>query len=272
MHQQVNQTVFFCQYKLLYANFITSQKVLSSIIILKIDSIEGVSLHDNSNIKKIDESKCNPTGYLKNEDQDICIHSDSLDVEKADGVKRRRCNDGREQQWAINGSHICHPVNDKCFTVVRNNGEMFIVSLKPYDATAEAQKWKWNEETSQIESNIKMKKGWLPLCMEVTTRAFDDFGYPYFESLECDQNKWSQKWNFTPITDANNHQVCAEFDERGRTHHHGAVANKTEKKLKYVILIILIFVFLKLNLGSNKEERLKSAIKVGKTKLQRNIN
>ena len=69
---------------------------------------------------------------------------------------------------------------------------MFIVSLKPYDATAEAQKWKWNEETSQIESNIKMKKGWLPLCMQVTTRAFDGFGYPYFESLECDKSKWSK--------------------------------------------------------------------------------
>jgi len=74
----------------------------------------------------------------------------------------------------------------------------------------------------------------LPLCMEVTTRAFDGFGFPYFESLECDKNKWSQKWNFTPITDVNNHQVCAEFDERGGAHHHGAVAKKTEPTVYYL--------------------------------------
>lgn len=179
-------------------------------------------------MSKIEKSQCNPIGYLKNEDQDICIHSDSLDVEKRDGVKRRRCNDGREQQWAINGSHICHPAKDKCFTVVRNNGKIFIVTLIPYDAINPAQKWKLNKETSQIVSMIEMQKGWLPLCMEISSRAFDGLGYPFFEPLECDKNKWSQKWDFSPIMDGdNNNQVCAEFEERGGAHrNYGAVKPK----------------------------------------------
>ena len=65
-----------------------------------------------------------------NEDQDICIHSDGLDIDLVDGVKRRRCNEGREQQWdIINGSYKCHPIKDKCFTIVKINNRNLIVGL-----------------------------------------------------------------------------------------------------------------------------------------------
>ncbi len=82
-----------------------------------------------------------------NEEQDTCLHSDSLDVDTFDGVKRRRCNEGREQQWAINGFHICHPIKDKCFTIVKINDQSLIVGFMPYIVKdKQYQEWQWNKK------------------------------------------------------------------------------------------------------------------------------
>lgn len=177
--------------------------------------------HQTSATKNIEKPHCNPIGYFKNEDQDICIHSDGLEIDKTDLVKRKRCNGGREQQWAINGSHICHSVRDKCFTVTRNQGTITLVALEPYNASDETQKWQWNKETSQIETKIKIKKGWPQFCMQVSTEAFDYYGFPFFEPMPCDKNKWSQKWTFTPVVTAVDNQECAKFEERGGIRRNG---------------------------------------------------
>jgi len=142
-------------------------------------------------------------------------------LKKTDLVKRKRCNEGREQQWAINGSHICHPVKDKCLTVIRNKGSIFLVALTPYNASGESQSWHLNKETNQIESKIKMDKGRLPLCIQVSTTYKDDYDFPFFEPLPCDKNKWSQQWTFKPAITAENSQECAKFEERGGIRHHG---------------------------------------------------
>lgn len=188
-------------------------------------ALEKVLSHPTSAMTPLEKSLCNPIGYLNHEDQDICIHAGSLDVGKADdaiGVKRQRCNQGTEQQWAINGSHICHPVKDICMTVARHSDNILVVLLMQYNSTERAQKWRLDKETNQIVNEIKNDKNWLPSCMDISTTLFDKFGYPYFVQRKCDKNKWSQKWNFTPIMDTNNHQVCAGFNERRGTHSHMA--------------------------------------------------
>jgi len=61
---------------------------------IKIGYEEALLLHPTTEREKNEHSHCNPIGYFKNEEQDICIHSVSLDVDKFDGVQRRRCNEG----------------------------------------------------------------------------------------------------------------------------------------------------------------------------------
>jgi len=159
-----------------------------------------------------------------NEEQDTCLHSDSLDVDTFDGVKRRRCNEGREQQWAFNGYHICHPIKDKCFTIVKINNRNLIVGLMPYSVKEKQyQEWQWNKETAQLVNYIKTN-GFLldQRCMEVASTGLNSVsGHPYMEPKPCDKNKWSQKWTFRPIMDENNDPKCAKFDERGGARHIG---------------------------------------------------
>lgn len=141
----------------------------------------------------------------------MCIHADTI---KLDCVKRRRCNERSEQQWAINGSHICHPIKDKCFTFA-NQGSIYRVVLHPYNASDEYQKWKYIEETSQIAGNIEMGKE-RSLCMQISSKNPDGLAcLPFFETLLCNQSNWAQQWTFTPVITADNHQKCANYDERG---------------------------------------------------------
>ena len=98
-----------------------------------------------------------------------------------------------------------------------------MVALEPYNATSTAQGWQWIEETKQIETrmtfnyfNTKTKRVSL-LCLQISTRAFDGFGYPFFEALKCNRNEWSQQWTFIPVILAGNRRKCANFDEREGT-------------------------------------------------------
>ncbi len=95
-----------------------------------------------------------------------------------------------------------------------------MVGLEPYNATSTAQGVQWVKKTKQIEINIpnirKRKPEGIQLCMQISTKAVDDFGYPFFEPVRCNSNEWSQQWTFVPIMDGNNRQKCAKSNERGK--------------------------------------------------------
>ena len=188
----------------LFLSVLLKQTKKNSFYFVKI-GYEDALPHPTAERKKMGNSYCNPIGYWKNEEQDVCIHSASLDVDKFDGVQRRRCNEGIEQQWEINGSHICHPIKDKCFTIVKIHNQSLIIGLMPYNAMEKYQEWQWNKETAQLVNNIKNKGGFPSRCMEVSTEAFHPVsGHPYMEPRQCAKNKWSQKWTFRPIMNENN--------------------------------------------------------------------
>ncbi len=75
-------------------------------------------------------------------------------------------------------------------------------------------------------SNMKTK-GSSSWCMEVSTAAFHPVsGLPYMEPRQCDKNKLSQKWTFTPIMDENNDPKCTKFEERGGARRNGIITFK----------------------------------------------
>lgn len=147
-------------------------------------------------------SNCNPVGYWKIEEGNICLTYDAAGAY----LIPRRCKSKIEQKWAKNGTHICHPVKDKCFASARFRIKNFwAVQLMRY-REKEDQKWIWNnDDTTQLES-------FNNLCLEDADKYYDDSSY--IELKKCDENKKTQKWFFVPIIHANNTSECANFSER----------------------------------------------------------
>ncbi len=109
-----------------------------------------------------------------------------------------------------------------------------MVALEPYSATSNAQRWKWTEETKQIKTVVapprvgihwNVRRPIRPFCMQVSARAFDDFGYPFFETEQCHTNVWSQQWTFIPVLTADNRHICADFHELGENRRRGVKDN-----------------------------------------------
>lgn len=199
------------------------------------DTLSKSSSHPTTSMKKIkkkeEPSLCSPIGYFKNAYQDFCIHSDHIDADAFDVVKLGRCNKKREQQWAFNGSRICHPAKDKCLTVVQVKDQHFAVGTLPYDAgIADAQGWKLNKETSMIESKIIIQPKRQPWCMGVHSAAIDPVsGYSVISPHVCNKNERSQHWTFTSLTDTdNNPRECGRFQEKlGTDPSYGKIPNLT---------------------------------------------
>ncbi len=98
-------------------------------------------------MKETGPSRCNPVGYWKNEDRNVCLTYDDafkVGLGPTKLLTSRRCKSGIRQKWAMYRSHICHPVEDKCFTIFRDaNKNRDLVGLLPFHENAD-QKWKWN--------------------------------------------------------------------------------------------------------------------------------
>jgi len=148
-------------------------------------------------------SHCNPVGYWKIKERNICLTYDAA----GDFLIPRRCKGGTEQSWAKNGAHICHPVKDKCFTPsVIPTKNIWLIQLIRNSVHDKAQKWRWNnEDTTQLES-------FNNLCIDDTDNYFGNSSFT--ELLKCDKNKKTQKWSFMPIIHPNNSYECANFSER----------------------------------------------------------
>ena len=150
-------------------------------------------------------SNCNPVGYWKNENKTICLSYDDA-VDSGTVLVPRRCKGEIEQKWAIKGTFICHPVKDKCFTPIYiKEINKAMVALAAYGGT-EDQQWKWNND--DVTQLVTMKS----TCLEDADNIY--LGSAFIKIAICDQNKNTQKWSFTPITDAHNRLECVNFSQR----------------------------------------------------------
>ena len=99
----------------------------------------------NPALKKARLSNCNPVGYWKNEERNICLSYDDA-AGSGNVLVPRRCKGGIEQKWARNGETICHPVEEKCLTPIYTPPQKkTIVYLLAYDGR-EDQTLKWNDD------------------------------------------------------------------------------------------------------------------------------
>ena len=154
--------------------------------------------HVNPAVKEAHLSNCNPVGYWKNAERNICLSYDDA-IRSGDVLVPRRCKGGIEQKWTINGTIICHPKKDKCFTYINKFGKS-IVALNAYKGK-ENQQWKWNNDRITQLMIFKI------FCLTDADNFFR--GSSFIETAKCNENKKTQKWSFIPITDANNRPECA---------------------------------------------------------------
>jgi len=154
-------------------------------------------------VKKTGPPNCSPVGYWKNAERNICLSYDDA-VDSGKFLVPRLCKGGIEQKWAINGTSICHPIEQKCFTRIYE-ARKDMVALKAYNGN-EDQKWKWNNDgiTQLITINNS--------CLEDADNIF--LGSSFLKTAVCNKNKKTQKWLFITITDANNCPECVNFSGR----------------------------------------------------------
>ncbi len=161
-------------------------------------------------MKETGPSHCSPVGYWKNEERNICLsYDDAVNAGPVPIVIPRHCRSGIRQKWAMHREHICHPVEDKCFSIVLPNAtkKRVMVGLLPFDEH-EDQKWKWNND----DDSTHLVSSYNNLCLEDVDNFFN--GTSFIEPSKCKEDKKAQKWSFTIIKDANNLPECANFSNR----------------------------------------------------------